>query len=861
MIPKQFQDYSFNFVLTEGKIPFEKGWQKKVIRYDNSVLKNHLENGGNYGVICGGEKNLIVIDLDDEETMEEIKEKLPKTFVVKTGSGKYHLYYYSDNSKKFKIMKKNMDTIVDVQGEGTQVIAPNSIHPDTKQKYEILEDLKISFIDYEELGKILKPFDGTGKFKKDDETIQTKIKPNKEYNLADEISRELSVEDVLRDLGIDTSKNPTDCPFHSSKGGKCFSFIEEKWNCFHCNESGNIFSLIKMAKNLDSKGGLEYLSKLAGLEKEFDKKIKVNALKFEIELPGNDVLISTFANKLVKEIKQRDEIFFRQDLNEVVEITELGFNIIKSNRFITLVEKHFNPWIWVYKKNGGKFQVDRSMNQQMASIVLASPNFQDKIRKIKRIFPVTIPIIKDNVLTFPIQGYDERFCSWLDEDTPRVNTDMTLEEAKAIFKKIYGEFCFQENQDYINAIAGLMTPFLRGLYSNFNVRTPMFSYMANRERAGKDYCAGITGLVLEGFNLEESPISSGESRSSGQNDELRKKIVSAMVSGKKRFHSANNKGRLNNAVLEGVLTASKYSDRLLGKNEAPNFDNEIDYSMSGNIGMTFTADLSNRSRFVRLFLDIEDANQREFETPDLHGWVLKNRSLIISSIYTLIREWFDNGRPKGSIAFTSFPEWASICGGIMENAGIGNPCKKDKQSNQGLNLDEETGEMKEFFEYVFESVPNKMLSKSELKNIILSSDDGFFAYLDWTKRADQIRFGKKIDRFVGRILSDIRLTCDNNPRSARRQYMFSKEKKTFNIDEIDEKSGNVGNVGNVLASAENPIVTENVSRGKLITDITNITKLNNEKDTNSKKDFVKKLTDEEIKSVGFTRKELEESIK
>jgi hypothetical protein len=55
-----------------------------------------------------------------------------------------------------------------------------------------------------------------------------------------------------------------------------------------------------------------------------------------------------------------------------------------------------------------------------------------------------------------------------------------------IFRR-YKEFCFKDEQDKINAIAGLLTPYLRGLFKNFNTRTPLFFYMANRERAGKDY--------------------------------------------------------------------------------------------------------------------------------------------------------------------------------------------------------------------------------------------------------------------------------------------------------------------------------------------------------------------------------------
>ena len=77
------------------------------------------------------------------------------------------------------------------------------------------------------------------------------------------------------------------------------------------------------------------------------------------------------------------------------------------------------------------------------------------------------------------------------------------------------------------------------------------------------------------------------------------------------------------------------------KNLNITLDNEMDFSLSGNVGIGFTADIANRSRFIRLFLDIEDANSREFHNPNLHKWIKENRGLILSALYTLVRNWVD----------------------------------------------------------------------------------------------------------------------------------------------------------------------------------------------------------------------------
>jgi len=55
MIPSKLRDQNINFVLlkTKEKIPFEKEWQKKEIKWDDEKLNTHISNGGNYGVMGG----------------------------------------------------------------------------------------------------------------------------------------------------------------------------------------------------------------------------------------------------------------------------------------------------------------------------------------------------------------------------------------------------------------------------------------------------------------------------------------------------------------------------------------------------------------------------------------------------------------------------------------------------------------------------------------------------------------------------------------------------------------------------------------------------------------------------------------
>jgi len=529
---------------------------------------------------------------------------------------------------------------------------------------------------------------------------------------------------------------------------------------------------------------------------------RLEKCKNEIIMPKTGKLISEYARELGAVLTVTNTLFFRVDAKEIMEIgkikqfdseeyTYTGFLSMDPSRFITVVEEFATPGVIVEIKKKKDQEEEtkfafrpRSMTTELSKTVLHSDILQKALPQINRIFTIPIPIIYKNELTFPKKGYDERFGSWLPYDAPEISyPDMLLKEAKEILKNTFKEFCFQTKQDYINAISALLTPFLRGLFTSFNTRTPVFFYLANRERAGKDYLAGVTGIVYEGHALEESPICNSE-RNGNNSDELRKKILSALIHGRKRMHFSNNKGFLDNAVFESITTSEKHSDRILGRSEILTFDNELDFSLSGNIGVGFTPDFANRCRFIRLFLDIENANLREFKNPLLHNWVRENRSKIISALYILVKNWRDKGSPKGSIPFASFSQWADICGGIMEVAGYISPCKPD-EGIVSVAGDTETVEMKKLFEECYAKYKDMDIKKQEILRCV--DDAELFPFLDLNQKSDQMKFSTLLTRYEGRILSNVRfIVTKPSDRTARKEYKFTKikpDKKIFDFDE------------------------------------------------------------------------------
>lgn len=158
IIPEELKAEGIRFTLVnpENKRPIEPEWQiKNNYTHNDDKLKNHYNKHKCYGVLCGVKTQygyLAVVDFDNREYYESVKNLLPSTFTVLSGGKKLpHLYYYVDKPVRkvaFKDIDKN--TLCDVQGERTQVIAPNSYNS-KGGLYELYDDREITIIKYDDL--------------------------------------------------------------------------------------------------------------------------------------------------------------------------------------------------------------------------------------------------------------------------------------------------------------------------------------------------------------------------------------------------------------------------------------------------------------------------------------------------------------------------------------------------------------------------------------------------------------------------------------------------------------------------------------------------------------------------------------
>lgn len=95
---------------------------------------------------------------------------------------------------------------------------------------------------------------------------------NESSEFLERLKSSISMTEILNHFGVDTSMNPTNCPFHSCSQ-RCLSFNDEVCNCFDtdCGRGYNIFSFVKKIKGLNSADTIKWLSEFAGMQKEYEE--------------------------------------------------------------------------------------------------------------------------------------------------------------------------------------------------------------------------------------------------------------------------------------------------------------------------------------------------------------------------------------------------------------------------------------------------------------------------------------------------------------------------------------------------------------------------------------------------------------
>ena len=529
---------------------------------------------------------------------------------------------------------------------------------------------------------------------------------------------------------------------------------------------------------------------------ELERDISSPGTRPKIRLPGLNRAESQFAHDVGNVLGKRQVLFRLND--RVVEVEEEHFDgeldrfkLAKGGlKFSTLTPARAKTWFEQFvqigtdieSKNGAAKTVfaAKTMSEALARSLLESPQFLKSLPRVARILDVGIPIRgRNGEIIFPKPGFNRELGLYVEPDAPQL-TVMSLNEAITVLEEAHAGFCWKNEQSRIHAFARILTPYARGLMG-FGERPPLWFFGGNRPRCGKDYLNGITQIAYLGHAFEDVPITD-------RSEETTKRIVSALRAGRRMMHFANCQHHLDDVGFIQAITAPTIGARSLGSNDAKSdleLPNEIDFSISANIGLTYREDVEPRLRKIELAFFDEDANKRTFPKPFLHDWLKENRVRVLSAIYSLYRHWIKAGAPFGKTLFNSFPRWAQVVGGVMSAANLGDPCLPHEGEDL-IGGDQKERAMRVLFRVCHEDSHEEWIKKTDIYELITKQCENNPA-LEWfgnlngdakpgDKRSATMRTGNALSAFQNRIFNGVRLQIDtSNQKSQQWRYRFTRQ--------------------------------------------------------------------------------------
>ena len=245
-----------------------------------------------------------------------------------------------------------------------------------------------------------------------------------------------------------------------------------------------------------------------------------------------------------------------------------------------------------------------------------------------------------------------------------------IQNALDVLDAAIGEFPYVDAASYANALAALLTPIIKPA---INAPAPMGVLDAPQPGTGKSLLCDVIAIVATGHAAEMFSAPKDE-------DEWRKVITTALMSGTAVVIFDNITRPLENGDLCSVLTANIWADRAMKTHNKIALPVKATFLASGN-NVRLAGDMPRRCYQIRLDAKISDPFLRtgpepgkKFKIPDLNAWCLEHRGEPVAALLTLARAWYVAGKPKPAITPTgSFERWTITVGRnsrVCRNQGV-----------------------------------------------------------------------------------------------------------------------------------------------------------------------------------------------
>jgi len=258
-------------------------------------------------------------------------------------------------------------------------------------------------------------------------------------------------------------------------------------------------------------------------------------------------------------------------------------------------------------------------------------------RKLKPLNAViTAPVILPDESIVNKPGYHEPTRLYLDvqETLPSIPDDVTIEMVQKAIKALmypFKKFPFCTELDKAVLLQGLLTAVLRTVLPT----APSTALDATVPGSGKTLLAICLAVLATGEKPTVWPHTAGR-----DDEEVRKRLFTALRSGERVLIWDNVTGVFDSAAIAAFLTSASFTDRVLGKSEAPSVPNRTHFLMTGN-NLTLSGDLPRRVLKCRIDPQTDRPYARQF-TIDPEAYTQDHRQTMVAAALIIVRGWFQS---------------------------------------------------------------------------------------------------------------------------------------------------------------------------------------------------------------------------
>ncbi len=158
-------------------------------------------------------------------------------------------------------------------------------------------------------------------------------------------------------------------------------------------------------------------------------------------------------------------------------------------------------------------------------------------------------------------------------------------------------------------------------------------------------------------------------------EEFRKRILAIALAGTPLVVLDNLSGALGSDVLAAALTATEWTERLLGVSTVVAAPLHTIWLFTGN-NLSFKKTLGRRIIPIYLDAEVEHPEDRHFEVENLDAYVRTNRPGLVVAALTILRAYALAGRPRhGAPRMGSFEAWDDLVRGACVWAKLEDPAQ------------------------------------------------------------------------------------------------------------------------------------------------------------------------------------------